>query len=445
MQPFKYHIFTCDQMKPDGLPCCHARGAGQVVDALRKELGARRLMDRVQLTVCGSIGLCENGPNLVVYPEGTWYSGVRPEDVPELVESHFVNGRRLERLVRKDEAVTRAEIAGNRDRAMAAMKARANFIPDPLAETIRAFQPSRALLTGIELDVFTHLGEGATASEVAEKAGTDPRATEMLLNALVALEALAKREGRFFNTAASRFLAGEQRAGWLHTVNLWDTWSKLTEAVRSGSAPARDEIADRGQAWTEAFIAAMDRGAAERAPVVVQGAGATGVKRMLDLGGGSGAYSIAFARANPELEAVVLDLPGVLPLTERYIEAAGMKDRIGTTPGDLRTDHFGAGFDLVLLSSICHMLDERENADLVRRCREALVPGGRLVIQDFLLEDDKTKPKMAALFSLNMLVGTRGGSSYSVEEYSAWLSDAGFRKVRHVRLPGPSGLIIGTV
>jgi hypothetical protein len=89
------------------------------------------------------------------------------------------------------------------------------------------------------------------------------------------------------------------------------------------------------------------------------------------------------------------------------------------------------------------MLSADENRDLLRRCHQALAPGGRLVIQDFILEPDKTSPKFAALFSLNMLVGTAAGSSYSHPEYTAWLAEAGFREIQHLRLPGPTGLMIG--
>jgi (2Fe-2S) ferredoxin len=124
MQPFRYHVFACAQQKPDGLPCCHARGAEATINALRREVGARGLADTVLITQCGSMGLCESGPNLVVYPEGVWYSGVRPEDVAEIVESHFRNGLPVVRLARQDEAATRAEIITNRERYLASLRAK---------------------------------------------------------------------------------------------------------------------------------------------------------------------------------------------------------------------------------------------------------------------------------------------------------------------------------
>jgi cyclopropane fatty-acyl-phospholipid synthase-like methyltransferase len=108
----------------------------------------------------------------------------------------------------------------------------------------------------------------------------------------------------------------------------------------------------------------------------------------------------------------------------------------------LRTDEFGGGYDLVLISAICHMLGVKENRDLLARVHRALAPGGRVAIQDFLLRPDKAGPRAGALFSLNMLVNTRGGASYSEEEYTAWLREAGFGEVRRVPLAGPAGVLI---
>jgi cyclopropane fatty-acyl-phospholipid synthase-like methyltransferase len=271
----------------------------------------------------------------------------------------------------------------------------------------------------------------------------------MLLNALVAMGWLIKQGAIFSNSPSSAryFVAGsadDSRVSTMHMVHLWRTWSTLTECVRAGTSVFRQEIVDRGEEWTRAFIAAMHRNARARAPLVVRAVGTEGVARMLDVGGGSGAYSIAFASAKENLEVDLLDLAKVIPIAQGHIESAGLAGRIRTRPGDLRTDKFGEGYDLVFVSAICHMLGAEENKDLVQRCFEALTPEGRLVIQDFILEPDRTAPKSAALFALNMLVGTQAGNTYTEHEYAAWLSETGFQDVRHVRLPGPSGLIVGT-
>ena len=450
MEPFRYHLFICDQKKPEGIPSCSACGSLATIDALRKEVAVRGLLDTVQITTCGSLGLCERGPNLVVYPEGAWYSGVRAEDVPELVESHFIKGRPLDRLVNRDELAVRTEIQSNRAKFMAAQKAReaAGILPDDLNLTLRGYMESRALLTALELDIFTAVGNGATAAEVAQKISTHPRATEMLLNALVSMGILLKQQGVFHDTpvTARYFAEGSKdngRPGLIHTANIWHRWSNLTDCVRAGTAVGHQEMAERDNDWTKPFIAAMHRNAAERTPLVVQAVGTGPAERLLDVGGGSAAYSIAFAKANEKLHATVLDLPPVLALAQGHINAAGLAGRVGTRAGDLRRDPLGKGFTLVLVSAICHMLSPEENQDLLRRCFEALARQGRVVIQDFILEPDKTAPRHAALFALNMLVGTEAGSTYSHEEYSAWMRGAGFEEVRHLRLPGPSGLMMG--
>jgi len=451
MEPFRFHVFVCDQQKPEGVPCCAARGSGQVLETLRREVGARGLGDEVQVTMCGSLGLCEHGPNLIVYPEGIWYSGVTPADVPEIVRSHFQANTPVERLTRTDTVALRAEIVNNREKMLAARRAReaAGVLPDDLNDRIRAFQESRVILTALELDLFTAVGDGASAGEVAAKLHTDARATEMLLNALASLSLLIKQKDGFQNSPSSAryFTAGSRdnaRPALLHGAHLWHRWSRLTDSVRAGTAVALEEIADRGQDWTEAFIAAMHRGASERAPLIVRAVGAENIRRLLDVGGGSGAYSIAFAQANAALRADILDLATVEPIALRHIQEAGVGDRVQVRVGDLTSGQLGEGYDLVFVSAICHMLSPEENLDLLRRCREALSPGGRVVIQDFILEADKTAPRFAAMFALNMLVATRSGSSYSEPEYTAWLGEAGFQEIRHARMPGTTGLMIGS-
>lgn len=314
-------------------------------------------------------------------------------------------------------------------------------------ELARAFQESRLVLTAIELDVFRAAGEGARAGDVAALLGTDSRATEALLNALTASGAMTKEGDVFRNTPElAPFLAGggesEARKALLHTVNLWRTWSTLTECVRAGKAVLPPGVEANDPDWRESFLAAMHRNAQVFAAEMVRRVDASRARRLLDIGGGSGACAMAFARAHPGLDAEVLDLEAVLPITRRYIEQAGLSGRVRTRAGDLRADEFGSGYDLILLSAICHMLDPAENRDLLARCRRALAAGGRLVVRDFILDAGKTSPKPAALFALNMLVATRGGSSYSEDEYRAWLAEAGFARVER---PDPRGdLLVAT-
>lgn len=323
-------------------------------------------------------------------------------------------------------------------------------LPDEFLQSLRAWQASRVLLTAIELDLFTAVGDGASGAAVARRLNADPRGVEALLNAVAGLGHLEKKDGIFRNgPLAARYLCAgapdDQRAGLLHTAALWHRWSHLTECVRSG-APAPRGPRSPGDA--EEFIAAMQINASARAPQLVAALDLAGclsdVRRLLDVGGGSGAYSVALVRAVPGLTAEILDQPDVLPIAGRHIKTAGLSDRISLRPGDLNRDDLGAGFDLVLLSAICHMNGPAENADLVRRAARALNPRGRLVIHDHILEPDRTAPLPGALFTLNMLVNTAAGGNYTAAEYFGWMRAAGLGDLRRAALSGPTGLVIGT-
>jgi (2Fe-2S) ferredoxin/predicted O-methyltransferase YrrM len=448
MEPFRYHAFVCTQTKPEGVTSCSASGSKRVLDALNREVQSQGLENEVQITTCGCLGLCDQGPIVIIYPDGVWYRQVTPADVPEIVSSHLAAGNVVARLEWTDATAMKLASLEHREHVRTAQKAReqAGILPEELDNLIRGYWPSRAMLTALELDLFTAVGDGASAEVIAGRLKTRPRATEMLLNALASLQLLQKTDDSFQNAAASaRFFSQSSkdnaRGGLLHMANIWHNWSNLTECVRQGTSvktakPAGD--------WTQNFIVAMDRIANERARHLLKALGSEGIRRILDLGGGSGAYSIAFARANPGVQAEILDIQEVVPLTRDYVSKAGFADRIKVRAGDMMSDDFGHDHDLVLLNAICHMFSEEQNRALFRRAYDALGTNGRLVVQDFILERDKTSPQFAALFALNMLVGTEVGSSYSEPEYADWLHAAGFKEVTRVRLPGPSDLMIAT-
>ncbi len=323
-------------------------------------------------------------------------------------------------------------------------------LPPEIDSIARGFWASRVLLTAIELDLFTHLGDGATAAAVAKRAGTHAGATARLLNALVGLELLAKDGERFACTPAARdFLAAggaaDTRASLRHLGNLWERWSTLTDCVRTGARVTGPQRSD-DPAWTAAFIGAMHRGSGLRAPGLVQALSAEGLlagrRRLLDIGGGSGAYCHALLAALPEARATLFDLPEVVELARGYAEAAGLAARMDFRAGDLREGRFGEGYDLALVSAICHMLNPADNAALLAALRAALASGGLVVISDFILDENRSTPAFASLFGINMLVGTGGGDSYAESDYRAWLAGAGFRDVRRLSLPGPAHLMV---
>jgi len=329
-----------------------------------------------------------------------------------------------------------------------AAREKAGTLPDRLNEMIRGFMPSRCVLTALELDIFTAVGDGANAEQVGTRIHANARAAGILLGALVSLGLLAKTGDEYKNTpeTARFFVQGSkdnQRNGLLHSANIWHRWSTLTEVMRRGTHIPIDAAST--PEWTTNFIAGMQRNSKDRAPLIVKALGTTGVRRILDLGGGSGSYSIAFAKASPEAQCEILDLPEVVPLTTEYVSKAGVAEQVSIRAGDMLHDDFGSGYDIVMLNAICHMFSEEQNLDIFRRARKALAPNGRLVVQDFILNPDKTGLQHAALFSVNMLVGTDAGASYSEVEYASWMKAAGFTEVNRIKLPGPSDLIVGRV
>jgi (2Fe-2S) ferredoxin/predicted O-methyltransferase YrrM len=450
MEPFRFHLFVCTQQKPEGVPSCASKGSAEVLAALEREIRARGLDNDVQLTTCGCMGLCDEGPVMVVYPEGAWYRRVQPSDAPEIVSQHLREGKPLDRLIWNDASAMKAMSIEHGEHFRQAMAARekAGTLPDRLNEMIRGFMPSRCVLTALELDIFTAVGDGANAEQVGTRIHANARAAGILLGALVSLGLLAKTGDEYKNTpeTARFFVQGSkdnQRNGLLHSANIWHRWSTLTEVMRRGTHIPIDAAST--PEWTTNFIAGMQRNSKDRAPLIVKALGTTGVRRILDLGGGSGSYSIAFAKASPEAQCEILDLPEVVPLTTEYVSKAGVAEQVSIRAGDMLHDDFGSGYDIVMLNAICHMFSEEQNLDIFRRARKALAPNGRLVVQDFILNPDKTGLQHAALFSVNMLVGTDAGASYSEVEYASWMKAAGFTEVNRIKLPGPSDLIVGRV
>jgi (2Fe-2S) ferredoxin/SAM-dependent methyltransferase len=449
MEPFRFHLFVCTQQKPEGVPSCTAGGSFVVLGCLDQEIQARGLNGAVQLTTCGCMGLCDEGPVLVVYPEGVWYRHVQVSDVSEIVASHINGNRPVERFVWNNLSAMKAMAVEHEKKFRSAMAARdkAGTLPDRLEQMIRGYMPSRCVLTALELDVFTAVGDGSTAAQVAAIINANARATATLLNALVSLGLLSKSSDEYQNTAetARYFVQGSKdnhRNGLLHIANIWHRWSTLTDAVRRGTRVPADD--DRSESTLD-FITAMQRNAKARAAQVVSALATDGIHRILDLGGGSGAYSIAFAKASPDVKCEILDLPQVVPLTADYVAKAGVSGQVTVRAGDMLHSDFGSGYDVVMLNAICHMFSEDQNLDLFRRARQALAPNGRLVMQDFILNPEKTGPQHAALFSLNMLVSTDAGATYSEPEYTRWMKEAGFDGVRRINLAGPSALIVGQV
>ena len=302
-----------------------------------------------------------------------------------------------------------------------------------------AFQQSRIILTGAELDIFTRLdGTAATAAALSKESGCDTRAMERLLDALASL-ALLKKEGGLFSLSDQGKLLSSGHPETilpmvLHLNELWERWSGLTEVVRTGK-PAERAGGEKGDANRRAFIGAMHAVGRNLATETGRAFDAGRFSRLLDIGGGSGTYTIAFLRPNPAMTAVLFDLASVIPMAAERLQAEGLADRVTLAAGDFYRDELPSGCDLALLSAIIHQNSPAQNLDLFRKIFRALHGGGSILIRDHIMDESHTSPPSGAIFAVNMLVGTAGGGTYTFGEIKEGLETAGFAGVRLVR-PG---------
>jgi SAM-dependent methyltransferase len=317
-----------------------------------------------------------------------------------------------------------------------------------LNEAVYGFRRSRIILTAFELGLFSKLADKSVSSErLAKIIGADARATDRLLNALCGLGLVKKIRGQFVNTKIARdfLVAGEPRfmAGLTHTANQWQSWHTLSAAVRRGTAVIERKTGPADEKRLSGFIAAMHERASRQAPRMVKLLDLSNVRRCLDIGGGSGAYAMALARAKKSIRAVVFDLPEVLPLTRNYVRQGGLLSRFAFIAGDFHRGDWGSGYDLVLLSAIVHMNSPQDNRRLIARAAKSLNRGGQLVIQDFIMDPGRTRPAVGAFFALNMLVATARGDSYTAVEIGGWMRAAGLKKIKKKNTPFDASLLIG--
>ena len=304
--------------------------------------------------------------------------------------------------------------------------------PESLQDIARSFQKSRIILTGFELGIFTKLEYAClTSSNLAKQINADERATERLLNALTALGLLEKKKNMFCNTIfASHYLVEgkpDYLAGLGHMVHLWQTWSSLTETVIAGKAVRGKDTSERKTEWLKPFIGAMHYRGNIYSDASIKNIDLTDVNKILDLGGGSAAFSMAFVRAKNSVKVTVFDLSDVITLTKEYIAEAGMEKNIDTLKGNYLKDDIGKGYDSIFLSAIVHSNSFEQNKILIKKCADALNVNGRIVIQDFVMNEDRTEPPAGAVFALNMLVGTEAGDTFTEKEIREWFDYAGLK------------------
>ncbi len=320
--------------------------------------------------------------------------------------------------------------------------------PEEIRETTSAFQQSRILLTAVELGLFTAIDKHMlNAEEVSQILKTDKRATDRLMNALFNFGLLRKVKGKFYNAdLASKYLV-EGKPDFMgnlyHSNHLWNTWTFLTESVKKGSSYKGEQNKKENDNWVEAFIAAMHYRGMKQAELVTMMIDTSNIKRMLDIGGGSGAFSMGFIKKNSLIISTVLDLPHVIPLTKKYVDKEGYKDNFDYIEGNYLKIDFGSGYDLILLSAIVHINSFEQNKRLIKKCCDALTKKGMIIINDFVMNDERTEPGYGTIFSLNMLVGTEYGDTYTENEMREWFNSAGIDKIEKKKTSFGSDLMIG--
>ncbi|MDY6861417.1 MAG: class I SAM-dependent methyltransferase [Thermodesulfobacteriota bacterium] len=313
------------------------------------------------------------------------------------------------------------------------------------------FWESQVLFTSIKFGIFDLLEKQPLKDvEIAEKLGASLRGTEILLKALVSIKLLEKENGTYKNTPVSSALLVSDKPGYkgynlLHLKSMWNDWGNLEKAVLTGKPVGEVRKRLENEDYAELFILAMQNNAVEMADTVSNSLEIGKYNSMLDLGGGPGTYSIAFAGKNEKLEITLLDVPQVIKIAKKMVERNKLTERFSFIEGDLFEVEYKKGYDLIYISHIIHQYSADENLTFLKKAAGSLVEGGDLIIHDFFLDDNGTFPPFSAIFGLNMLLHTDGGKTYTFSEVENWLHEIGFHKIeRRTHNKAPSALIIGT-
>jgi len=298
-----------------------------------------------------------------------------------------------------------------------------------------AFKKSRVLLTASDLNVFETIGyRTLTAKEIAENLSLDIKSTERLLNALVGLDLLDKKDQTYNNTEISlkHLLPGSSDyVGSIeHFADLWDSWSTLTDTVKLGKPAKFHTLQEKSEDWINSFVNSMFWRTNAEAPEVISNLNLNGVNKILDLGGGKGAFTYHLLNAKPNLSVTLFDLPQVTKYADDFLSKSGLRDSVTIVSGDFTTDEIGKDFDMIILSNVISYRSIWENVSLLQKCFDALVYGGQVIIYDMIINDSRTKPLNHTLFSLNMLINTMSGDAYTETDIWIMLRESWFRDIK---------------
>jgi predicted O-methyltransferase YrrM len=313
------------------------------------------------------------------------------------------------------------------------------WTPEQILALGRGFQPMCVLAAAAELDVFAVLAGGPLEAEaVADRLQGDLRGTRTLLDALAAMQLLGKSKGRYrlANGVKDALTAGGSRsvlAMIRHQANCLRRWSQLAWVVKSGRPAERLPSIRGAETDQAAFVEAMHDINRATAEELIQAIKPKRYKHLLDIGGATGTFTIAFLEANPEGRATLFDLPEVIPQARQRLTDAGAIDRVELVGGDFYNDPLPGGADATLLSAIVHQNSRLQNRELFGKIGQALQGDGEVIIRDVVMEESRIEPAGGALFAVNMLVGTEGGGTYTYNELSEDLQAEGFTNVELIR------------
>lgn len=328
-----------------------------------------------------------------------------------------------------------------------------NWNKGALLEMSGSYWKSCTLHTGVKLEIFTLIGdESGSSDEIAGKINGDLRGVSALLNALAAMGLLGKTGDRFSNTEFSKQFLSRDSADYtgfiiMHHHHLMPSWTEMSASVLSGK-PNRSSMSDTdAETERESFLMGMYNIASENAPMYSKTIDLSDRKHLLDLGGGPGTYAIHFCLSNPDLKATVFDLPTTRKFAEKTIASFDLSERIRFREGSYLADHTGLEqeYDAAWLSQVLHGAGPDEALSIVEKAVKALTPGGKIFIQEFILDNTMDGPLFPALFALNMLTGTDKGQAYSEAQIGEMLKKCGISNIRrlNVRAPNDAGIITG--
>jgi ubiquinone/menaquinone biosynthesis C-methylase UbiE len=309
------------------------------------------------------------------------------------------------------------------------------------------FMGSKYLFAAVDLGLFEHLSRGPLELEaLARASNAPPRTVRIVADALVALGLLVRGTGGYRNAAAAQsLLAGEGPADLRPALRLYDRisypdWMELSRVVRTGEA-ARRALAERDQAVLSAGVDALSAPAALALALAYD---FSPHRRLLDLGGGTGAFLIAALQRYPDLLGTLIDRPAVTKIARERLTARGFAARAALIAGDILEVDLPPGHDAVLIANVMHLMGPEKNRSLLRRVRAAAASGDRLLLVDFFTDPTHTRPLFAAMMAGSFLTGYGEGDVYSEEEVARWLQSTGWRRIDFRELAGAARLIVAT-